>query len=225
MARRPRFKRRLTSGGLPLSDETIAFTLNGSGVGSATTDTYGIATLSGVSLAGIHASPTPYADAVGASFAGDASHTASSGTAALTVNPSPVTITWNPASPIPYGTALGSAHLNAEGLVPRGGRLRAPSSTRQVPARSFPSAPKPCHRRSPPTTRPTSCRPSRRRSSSWSADHRPSPGRGAQGTAFGTPRQLESQPCSDVVGSRHHRRQPGGHRLRNAHLVRVAHTR
>jgi uncharacterized repeat protein (TIGR01451 family) len=75
----------LTEGGFPLAGKTIAFTLNGNSVGSAVTDASGVATLSGVSLSGIN--PGNYPTAVGASFAGDASYTASNGSGPLTVSP------------------------------------------------------------------------------------------------------------------------------------------
>jgi hypothetical protein len=81
----------LTSAGSPVSGKTIAFTLNGSSIGSAVTNGSGIATLSGASLAGINAGSYPAG--VGASFAGDASYQGSSGTAALTVNKRPITVT------------------------------------------------------------------------------------------------------------------------------------
>jgi len=52
-------------------------------VGSATTNGSGVATKTGVSLSGIY--PGFYPSGVGASFAGDSSYSASSGTASLTV--------------------------------------------------------------------------------------------------------------------------------------------
>jgi Galactose oxidase, central domain len=76
-----------TSGGAAVGNETISFSLNGSSVGTATTDaTTGVATLPGVSIAGINASVTPYVGYVAASFAGDSSYGASSGSNSLTVN-------------------------------------------------------------------------------------------------------------------------------------------
>ena len=64
----------LTTGGSPLAGKTVEFTLTSGGtatqVGSATTDANGVATLSGVSLAGFNAGTAT--GAVGASFAGDA---------------------------------------------------------------------------------------------------------------------------------------------------------
>ncbi|HET7760074.1 MAG TPA: carboxypeptidase-like regulatory domain-containing protein [Gaiellaceae bacterium] len=74
----------LTSGGSPVSGESVGFTLNGSSVGSATTNGSGVATLANVSLAGINAGT--YATGVSASFAGDGSFAASSGSGSLTVN-------------------------------------------------------------------------------------------------------------------------------------------
>src|SRR5437667_4706521 len=73
----------LTSGGSGLSGKTIRFTLNGSGAGTAATNSSGVATLSGVSLSGINAGN--YSTAVAANFAGDTSYAASSGSGALTV--------------------------------------------------------------------------------------------------------------------------------------------
>jgi hypothetical protein len=81
----------LTAGGNPLSGKSVAFTLDGNAVGSATTDATGTATLNSASLAGIDAGSYP--SGVGASFAGDSSYTASSGTAALTVSQADQTIT------------------------------------------------------------------------------------------------------------------------------------
>src|SRR5947199_148816 len=72
----------LTSGGSGLSGKTIRFTLNGSGAGTAATNSSGVATLSGVSLSGINAGN--YSTAVAANFAGDTSYAASSGSGALT---------------------------------------------------------------------------------------------------------------------------------------------
>ena len=106
----------LTSGANPVPGQSVDFTLNGSGVGSATTDGSGVATLSNVSLSGINAGPYP--TGVSASFAGASGLAASSGSNSLTVdkatatmafdsptlsqtydgNPKSVTVTTNPAS-------------------------------------------------------------------------------------------------------------------------------
>ena len=79
----------LSAAGSPISGKTIAFTLNGSAVGTAVTNASGVATLATASLAGLSAGSYP--TGVGASFAGDVSYGASSGTGALTVNPKSVT--------------------------------------------------------------------------------------------------------------------------------------
>jgi hypothetical protein len=81
----------LTSSGSPVSGKTLNFTLNGNPVGSAITNGSGVATKTGVSLAGIN--PGFYPSGVGASFAGDSSYSPSSGTASLTVT---------------YGTCIGT---------------------------------------------------------------------------------------------------------------------
>ena len=73
----------LTSGGNPVANKTISFTLNGNNVGSATTDINGVAALPNASLAGIN--PGTYPNGVGASFAGDNGYTGSSATNTLTV--------------------------------------------------------------------------------------------------------------------------------------------
>jgi YD repeat-containing protein/VCBS repeat-containing protein len=74
----------LTAGGLGLPNETITFRLNGTPVGTASTDANGVATLPGVSLAGLSAGT--YAAYVGVGFAGDPVYAVSSGTADLIVN-------------------------------------------------------------------------------------------------------------------------------------------
>ena len=74
----------LTDGVNPVSGKTIAFTLNGGGVGSAVTNGSGVASLTSVSLAGINAGAYP--TGVGASFAGDVNYLASNGSNSLTVN-------------------------------------------------------------------------------------------------------------------------------------------
>src|SRR5262249_40384245 len=59
----------LTSTGRPVPNQTISFALNGTAVGSATTNSNGVATLANVSLAGIPANT--YTNGVRAVFAGD----------------------------------------------------------------------------------------------------------------------------------------------------------
>ena len=83
----------LTVNGTGVSGKSISFTRNGSSVGSATTNSNGVATLSNVSLSGINAGSYP--GAIGASFAGDSGYTSSSGTGTLSVSKANQTITFN----------------------------------------------------------------------------------------------------------------------------------
>jgi len=94
----------LYSNDMPVNGKTISFTLNSTavcggatGVPCPTTNASGIASLSGVSLAGINAGNYP--TAVGASFAGDSSYASSNQTGALTVSPANQTITVNTHAP------------------------------------------------------------------------------------------------------------------------------
>jgi hypothetical protein len=77
----------LTSGGNGVPGKSVSFTLNGNGVGSATTDGSGVATLSNVSLVGINGGLYP--NGVGASFAGDSVYAPASGSNSLTVLQAP----------------------------------------------------------------------------------------------------------------------------------------
>ncbi|MBI3970524.1 MAG: pilus assembly protein [Chloroflexi bacterium] len=86
----------LTSGGTGLSGKTISFTLNGTTVGSATTNASGVATLANVSLAGIAAGTYP--TGAGASFAGDAIYDTASGSNSLTVDAAGTATTANDAT-------------------------------------------------------------------------------------------------------------------------------
>ena len=90
----------LTSGGAGVNGKVVSFTLNGASVGTATTDTAGLATLSNVSLSGINAAVYPAGanSGVSASFAGDPGFAASSGSNTLTVNKVTLTVTANNAS-------------------------------------------------------------------------------------------------------------------------------
>lgn len=86
----------LTSTGRPAPNQIIDFALNGTAVGSARTNSNGVATLANVTLAGIAAST--YSKGVTATFAGTADLRSSQRTAALTVNQKPASVTPNPAS-------------------------------------------------------------------------------------------------------------------------------
>jgi uncharacterized delta-60 repeat protein len=89
----------LTSGA-PVSGKTISFKVNGTSVGSATTDTNGIATLSGVNIAGRNVGTYP--NLVQATFTGDATYIGSNSTGPLTVNKA-ATTTNVTSSPNPSG--------------------------------------------------------------------------------------------------------------------------
>jgi Kelch motif/Galactose oxidase, central domain len=96
----------LTSGSSGVSGKTINFTLNSNNVGTATTNASGVATLNGVGLAGINVGS--YGTAVGASFAGDSSFLASSGTSSLTVARADATVSVSGFTGIYNGSAHGA---------------------------------------------------------------------------------------------------------------------
>ena len=73
----------LTSGGSGVAGKTIAFEINGTSVGSATTDDNGNAVLTNVSVSGIGSGT--YASAVAASFTQDATYQASTASGGLVV--------------------------------------------------------------------------------------------------------------------------------------------
>src|SRR5439155_10162116 len=89
-----------SASGSPVSGKTVSFTLNGTAKGSSTTDGNGVATLTGVSLAGINAGT--YSTGVGASFAADTTYDASNGSNSLTVGKATATITLSNLTPT-YG--------------------------------------------------------------------------------------------------------------------------
>jgi hypothetical protein len=101
---------KLMAGATPVQGKSIAFTLNGNaacGVSGKpacpTTDASGMAQLTSASLSGINAGT--YTNGVGASFAGDATHAAASGSASLTVAKADQTITFSAVGPFTFGDA------------------------------------------------------------------------------------------------------------------------
>ena len=85
-------------GVIPVSGVTVDFSLNGTSVGSAETDASGVATLANASLGSSPDSAIPvgrYASGVSAAFAGTLQYGAGSGTAALTIEKAPATITYS----------------------------------------------------------------------------------------------------------------------------------
>ena len=82
----------LTAGGNPVSGKTITFTLNGASVGTATTNSSGVATLASVSsLIGIDAGV--YLAGVAASFAPDATYAGQTASNSLTVTRKAASVT------------------------------------------------------------------------------------------------------------------------------------
>src|SRR5438034_1484971 len=113
----------LLSGGPPgfpvgtaLSGKTISFSLNGPVLASAQTNLSGVASVSGVSLAGIDAGT--YSTGVSASFAGDDNWDLSSASNILTVNRAPATITL--IAPSPWPTYDGTAKSATATTSPTG---------------------------------------------------------------------------------------------------------
>jgi hypothetical protein len=102
----------LTSGGNPVVGVSVSFTLNGNPAGSATTNGSGVASIGAASLGTINAGTYP--TGVGASFAGTTAFAASSGSASLTVAPTPTTLTLQgtPTSVVYGGTATFGAKLS-----------------------------------------------------------------------------------------------------------------
>ena len=97
----------------PLSGKTVSFSLNGTSIGSAVTDATGLASVP-ASLVGIAAGSYPAG--VTASFAGDATNKAASGSAAFTVNPAVLTVTSADATRI-YGDPNLAFAFNITGFV------------------------------------------------------------------------------------------------------------
>ena len=100
----------------PVAGKTISFSLNNVSLGTATTNSSGVATLIGISLSGYNAGT--YTSYLVASFAGDTTYTGSSAAANLTVNPAALTITASPQGKT-YGAALGlgTTAFTTSGLV------------------------------------------------------------------------------------------------------------
>jgi large repetitive protein len=106
----------LVRGTAVLPGEPVEFAVNGTAVGAATTDASGVATLSGVGLAGIGAGSYPVA--VGAVFAGDTGLAAAFGSGPLQVSRADQTITVTTAAPssAAFGTSFTVAAVATSGL-------------------------------------------------------------------------------------------------------------
>ena len=101
----------LTVGTSALPDRAVSFTLNGFPVGTAITDAFGVATVAGVSLAGLNAGRYP--GAVSASFAGDTAYAPGSASADLVVAKLTPIVTWPAPATAAFGTPLDGTQLNA----------------------------------------------------------------------------------------------------------------
>ncbi len=106
-------------GNAPLGGETVAFTINGNGVGSTTTNGNGVATLTGVSLGDMSAGT--YADAVSAAFAENSPYAAGTARGDLTVSPALPVVSVDTVHLTP-GTALADAQLAGSAAWVVGGR-------------------------------------------------------------------------------------------------------
>jgi hypothetical protein len=120
----------LTSTGRPVPNQTISFALNDTPVGSATTNSNGVAILANVSLVGIAANT--YSKEVTAIFAGTADLRSSQRNATLTVNPAaaliPLTVKANDATklqgdPNPTFTVTYTGFVDNDSPLSLGGEL------------------------------------------------------------------------------------------------------
>jgi len=104
-----------------LSGQTVAFSLNSQAVGVAQTDAGGMATLTGVSLAGVYAGT--FSSSVGASYGGTAAYAASTESGALTVGKASLTVTADDqqrpfGAPNPVLTVKLSGFVAGEAVLP-----------------------------------------------------------------------------------------------------------
>ncbi len=107
----------LTSGGVALSGESVAFSLNGAPKGTVLTDINGIATIKGISLSGLNVGTYP--GYVGASFAGEVKFSGSAASGNLGVTQAPTSITVADAR-APYTQEAQSVNLSAAVTSPAG---------------------------------------------------------------------------------------------------------
>ncbi|MFA9445996.1 Ig-like domain repeat protein, partial [Egicoccus sp. AB-alg6-2] len=93
----------LTAGGAGVNGKSVAFTIGNSPAGSATTNSSGVATLTNVSLESLAAG----SHSVGASFAGDSTHSSSTGSGTLAIAKAPTTTTVTCPASVDYsGSAI-----------------------------------------------------------------------------------------------------------------------
>lgn len=97
----------LNTAGSGVGGQSVEFGVNGTSVGTATTDSSGVATLAGVATTGLDAGS--HTGAVTATFAGDDSYQASSGTGDLTVDRATQTIDFTTAPTATVGDSRAAA--------------------------------------------------------------------------------------------------------------------
>jgi probable HAF family extracellular repeat protein len=107
----------LTAKGTGVAGKTVAFSVNGNQAGSATTDANGVATLGGISVAGVNAGSYP--GVVTATFAGAEDYLASSAQGALIVGKANQTITFDTVAPSAavVGTSFPATATASSGLT------------------------------------------------------------------------------------------------------------
>ncbi len=109
----------LTAGSSPLAGAPVTFFLAPGGqattLGTTTTDANGVASLSGVDLAGLSAGRLPFA--VMASFGGDTNDAPAVAGGGLAIAQATPIITWATPADITQGQALGAAQLDATASV------------------------------------------------------------------------------------------------------------
>ena len=125
-------------GVIPVPNATVTFSLNGGAVGSALTDAAGTATLPNASLGSSPASAIAvgsYPAGVAAAFAGTTLYGASSGTASLTVDRAPVSISFDGGTLARSSTTqhhMRRPEVSRVSSVSRWARHRSPTRTNTV---------------------------------------------------------------------------------------------
>ena len=104
----------LTSASVPVAGEPVDFHIGSHDVGTASTNTLGVATIPAATLATINAGMIT--GDVTASFGGDSNFSPSSGSSDLTVTPAPLTLTADAQSKL-YGAAMPTIGVTPTGLV------------------------------------------------------------------------------------------------------------
>ena len=106
--------------GAPLASRTVAFSIEGTGVGDGVTDASGAASVTYV----IPEAPGAGAKAIGASWTGDADHNAAAGSGTLDVIPWPTAITADDAAgTVSLSTTLSATLIRTDTSAPLDGRL------------------------------------------------------------------------------------------------------